>query len=92
LFASTLGGGNHSYLGALVSPQNYQNATQPNNAPFVAPIFPGYLPVVQGTQIQVADLIQAHNENLQKWKEHENVTLACRNNLLMQSSLLTLHT
>jgi hypothetical protein len=43
---------------------------------FVAPIFPGYLPVVQGTQAQISDQVQAHNESLRKWKEYENVTKA----------------
>jgi hypothetical protein len=65
-----------------MSPQNYLIATQPNNTPFVAPTFPGYLLVVQGTQIQVADQIRAHNENLQKWKAHENVTKALRKQLI----------
>jgi hypothetical protein len=36
---------------------------------------------VQGTQIQVADQIQAHNENLRKWKEHEHVSKALRKQL-----------
>jgi hypothetical protein len=56
-FASTLGGGNHGYLGALMTPQTYLTATQPNVTAFVAPIFPGYLPAVQGTVAQVADQV-----------------------------------
>jgi hypothetical protein len=55
---------------------NYLAATQPNATLFVAPIFPGYLPVVQGTQAQISDQVQAHNKNLRKWKEHKNVTKA----------------
>jgi hypothetical protein len=51
-------------------------ATQPNATPFVAPIFPGYLPVVQGTQAEISHQVQAHNENIRKWKEHKNVTKA----------------
>jgi hypothetical protein len=60
----------------------YLTATQPNVTPFVAPIFPGYLPAVQGTQAQVADQVQAHNESLRQWKEHENVTKVLRKQLI----------
>jgi hypothetical protein len=81
-FASTLGGGNHGYLGALMSTPQYLLATQPNVTAFAAPIFPGYLPAVQGTAAQVADQVRAHNETLRKWKEHENVTKALRKQLI----------
>jgi hypothetical protein len=81
-FASTLGGGNHGYLGTLMTTPTYLAATQPNATPFVAPIFPGYLPVVQGTQAQIADQVRAHNENIRKWKEYENVTKALRKQLI----------
>jgi hypothetical protein len=82
-FASTLGGGNHGYLGALMTTPAYLAATQPNVTPFVAPIFPGYLPVIgNGTQAQIADQVRAHNENVRKWKEHENVTKALRKQLI----------
>jgi hypothetical protein len=60
----------------------YLNATHPNAIPFVAPIFPGYLPAVQGTAAQVADQVRAHNESLRKWKEYENVTKALRKQLI----------
>jgi hypothetical protein len=82
LFTSTLGGGNHGYLGALMPTPTYLAATQPNATAFVAPIFPGYLPVVQGTQAQISDQVQAHNENLRKWKEHKNVTKTIRKQLI----------
>jgi hypothetical protein len=75
-FASTLGGGNHGYLGALMTTPTYIATIHPNTTLFVAPIFPGCLPAVQGIQAQVADQVQAHNENLQQWKEHKNVTKA----------------
>jgi hypothetical protein len=81
-FASTLGGGNHGYLGALMTTPNYLLATQPNATAFTAPIFPGYLPAVQGTASQVSDQVRAHNENLRKWKEHENVTKALHKQLI----------
>jgi hypothetical protein len=60
----------------------YLTATQPNATPFVAPIFPGYLPAVQGTQAQVSDQVCTHNENLRQWKEHENVTKALRKQMI----------
>jgi hypothetical protein len=74
--ASTLGEGNHGYLGALMTTPTYLTATQPNATAFIAPIFPGYLPVVQGTAAQVSNQVRANNENLCKWKEYENVTKA----------------
>jgi hypothetical protein len=50
--SSNLGGGNHSYLGAVIDTQTYavivgNNAT---GAPqlFIIPMFPGILPVVVG--------------------------------------------
>jgi hypothetical protein len=81
-FASTLGGGNHGYLGALMPTATYLAATAPNVTQFVAPAVPGYLPVVQGTVAQISDQVRAHNENLRKWKEHENVTKALRKQIL----------
>jgi hypothetical protein len=80
--ALTLGGGNHGYLRALMTTPNYLPATQPNATAFTAPIFPGYLLAVQGTVAQVSNQVRAHNENLQKWKEHENVTKALRKQLI----------
>jgi hypothetical protein len=81
-FASTLGGGNHGYLGALMNQPTYLHATQPEYHTFTAPLFPGYLPAVQGTQAQIANQVHTHSENLQKWKEHENVTTALRKQLI----------
>jgi hypothetical protein len=81
-FTLTLGGGNHGYLGALMTTPTYLTATQPNATPFIAPIFPGYLPGVQGTAVQVCDQVQSHNKNLCKWKEHENVTKVVRKQLI----------
>jgi hypothetical protein len=46
LFSSTLGGGEHCYLNALMSVQNYLADTAPNNVAFVALNFLGYNPVV----------------------------------------------
>jgi hypothetical protein len=37
---------------------------------------------VQGTQTQVADQITAHNKNLRKWKENEDVTKVLRKQLI----------
>jgi hypothetical protein len=65
-----------------MSQQTYLQATQPNNTPFTAPLFPGYLPAVQGTAAQIADQVRTYNENLRKWKEYENVTKALRKQLI----------
>jgi hypothetical protein len=67
-FASTLGGGNHGYLVALMPTPTYLAATQPNVKASVATIFPAYLPVVKGTQAQLSDQVQAHNKTFKNGK------------------------
>jgi hypothetical protein len=53
-FSSTLEGGQHRYLGVLMSMPKYLAATAPNNVPFVVPNFPGYIPAVNGTAAAIA--------------------------------------
>jgi hypothetical protein len=81
-FASTLGGGEHGYLGALMSTPKYLAATAPNIVAFVAPNFPGYIPVVNGTAAAIAAQTCQRKENLWIWKEHDNVTKALRKQLI----------
>jgi hypothetical protein len=81
-FASTLGGGEHGYLGALMSTPKYLAATAPNIVAFVAPNFPGYIPAVNGTAAAIATQTRQHKENLRIWKEHDNVTKALRKQLI----------
>jgi hypothetical protein len=81
-FSSTLGGGTHGYLGALMSTPKYLAAKAPNNVAFVAPNFPGYIPVVNGTAAAIAAQARQHKEDLRLWKEHENVTKALRKQLI----------
>jgi hypothetical protein len=81
-FSSTLGGGAHGYLGALMSTPKYLAATAPNNVPFVTPNFPGYIPVVIGTAAAIAAQTRQHKEDLRKWREYENVTKALRKQLI----------
>jgi hypothetical protein len=81
-FSSTLGGGTHGYLGALMSTPKYLAATAPNNIAFVAPNFPGYIPAISGTAAAIAAQAQQHKEDLRLWKEHENVTKALCKHLI----------
>jgi hypothetical protein len=50
--SSNLGGGNHSYLGAVINAQTYtiivSNDATGAPQPFIIPTFPGILPVVVG--------------------------------------------
>jgi hypothetical protein len=81
-FSCTLGGGGHGYLGALMSTPKYLVATAPNVTAFVAPVFPGYIPVVNGTAAAIAAQARQHKENLRLWKEYDNVTKALRKQLI----------
>jgi hypothetical protein len=78
--SSALGGGGHGYIGALMSSLKYLAAMAPNNVTFTTPVFPGYLPVaIVGTATAMADQLCAHNKDLRKWREHDNVTKALHN-------------
>jgi hypothetical protein len=60
----------------------YLAATAPNNVPFVAPNFPGYIPAVNRTAAAMAAQARQHKEDLRKWKEYENVTKVLRRQLI----------
>jgi hypothetical protein len=65
-----------------MSTPKYLAAMAPNNIPFVAPNFPGYIPAVNGTAAAMAAQAHQHKEDLQQWKEHENVTKALHKQLI----------
>jgi hypothetical protein len=81
-FSSTLGGGQHGYLGALMSTPKYLAATAPNNVPFATPNFPRYIPAVNGTAAAIAAQARQRKEDLRQWREYENVTEALRKQLI----------
>ena len=78
---TTLGGGNHGYLGLILSPAVYTTiaATQ-----FVEPIYPGQHPnVPAGTSAaNTSTIVRRHTEDLCQWREFKNVNTALKNQLL----------
>jgi hypothetical protein len=80
-FSCSLGGGNHGYLGMLMSVQNIWPPQLPTTSP--APVFPGYLPAaISRTAAVMADLVRVHNKDLHKWNEYDNVTKALQKQIL----------
>jgi hypothetical protein len=65
-----------------MSTPKYLAATAPNNVPFIAPNFPGYIPAVNGTAAAIAAQARQHKEDLCQWREYENVTKALRKQLI----------
>ena len=78
---TTLRGGNHGYLGLILSPAIYTTiaATQ-----FVEPIYPRQHPnVPTGTSATVTStIVCCHKENLCQWREFKNVNTTLNNQLL----------
>ena len=78
---TTLGGGNHGYLGLILSPAAYTTiaATQ-----FVEPIYPGQHPnVPAGTSTaNTSTIVRHHTEDLRQWQEFKNINTALKNQLL----------
>ena len=78
---TTLGGGNHGYLGLILSPATY--ATIAANQ-FIEPIYPGQHPnVPAGTNAaNTSTIVCRHTEDLCQWREFKNVNTALKNQLL----------
>ena len=78
---TTLGGGNHGYLGLILSPAAY--ATIAANQ-FIEPIYPGQHPnVPAGTNAaNTSTIVRRHTEDLCQWREFKNVNTALKNQLL----------
>ena len=78
---TALGGGNHGYLGLILSPAAYATiaATQ-----FVEPIYPGQHPnVPAGTSAaNTSTIVRRHTEDLRQWREFKNVNTVLKNKLL----------
>ena len=75
---TTLGGGNHGYLGLILSPAAYATiaATQ-----FVEPIYPGQHPNVPAdtSAANTSTIVRRHTEDLRQWREFKNVNTEVKN-------------
>ena len=78
---ATLGGGNHGYLGLILSPAAYTTITATH---FVEPVYPGQHPnVPAGTSAaNTSTIVRRHTEDLRQWHEFKNVNTALKNQLL----------
>ena len=65
-------GGNHGYLGLILSAPVYNIITP--GTPFVIPNNPGLHPTNHGgTVAQIKQTLHKHNKNLCQWKEYTNI-------------------
>ena len=72
----TWGGGDHGYLGLVLSDQEYARI-QPTPTPFVAPNFPGALIVDPAlTAVQQVQERETHKEQVALYRECKNVEKA----------------
>ena len=87
---TTLGGGNHGYLGLILSPSSYMTIT---TTPFQEPNYPGQHPTIPaGTNpATTSAIIRCHTEDLQQWHECKNVITALKNQLLSAIDNIYVH-
>jgi hypothetical protein len=78
---TTLGGGVLGYLALTVDPAVYLTLS---GVAFVAPINPGYQPVIPGgaTAALIAETVRQHTEDRRVWLEYVNVGKALKQQLL----------
>jgi hypothetical protein len=78
---TTLGGGTLGYLALTVAPAVYNTLS---NVPFVAPLNPGYIPVIppNSTAALIAEIVRRHSEERRVWLEYISVGKALRQQLL----------
>ena len=78
---TTLGGGNHGYLGLILSPAAYATISP---TAFVKPAYPGQHPAIPaGTNAaNTSAIIRRHTEDMRQWREFKNVSSALKNQLL----------
>ena len=72
----TLSGGNHGYLGAILTAAEYAAATPINTPPFIDPSFPGPATIIPPNSMgpQISAIEQQFNKTLRKWTEYKNLT------------------
>ena len=78
---TTLGGGNHGYLGLILSPATY---TTISPTAFIEPVYPRQHPAIPaGTNVaNTSAIIRRHTEDTRQWREFKNVSTALKNQLL----------
>ena len=87
---TTLGGGNHGYLGLILSPTAY--ATIAANQ-FIEPVYPRQHPnVPAGTNAtNTSTIVRCHTEDLRQWHEFKKVNTALKNQLLSTLDNIYVH-
>ena len=78
---TTLGSGNHGYLGLILSPATYATISP---TAFIEPAYPGQHPAIPaGTNAaNTSAIIRCHTEDTRQWHEFEKVSTALKNQLL----------
>ena len=78
---TTLCGGNHGYLGLILSPAAYATISP---TAFVEPTYPGQHPAIPaGTNAaNTSAIIHHHTEDTRQWREFKNVSTTLKNQLL----------
>ena len=78
---TTLGGGNHGYLGLILSPATYATISQ---TAFIEPAYLGQHPAIPGgtSAANTSAIIRRHTEDTRQWREFKNVSTALKNQLL----------
>ena len=74
----TLGGGNHGYLGAILTAAENAAAAPLNTPTLTDPIFPGAAAVIppNSTRPQIGAIERLFNKALHQWMEYKNLTNA----------------
>ena len=77
---TTLGGGNHGYLGLILSPATYATISP---TAFIEPAYPGQHPAIPGgtSAANTSSMIRHHTEDTRQWREFKNVSTALKNQL-----------
>ena len=78
---TTRGGGEHSYLGIVVSATIYETIS---DTPWTIPDYPGARPIIPpaATSAQIGELVRQHTENLRQWREYQQIEAALKKQLI----------
>ena len=72
---SDLGGGDHGYLGLILTEEEYARVCP--GTPFVAPAYPGQLSIPSGTDtIDALNLREAHKRDMHLYREYKDIERA----------------